>query len=189
MRSEWGISEFKPAIRFVLLFLAIYVAGNSLYGVWIENTKPAPDAATVTVSRQVSWLLSPVDQTVSTLNSETEPVVMLRNQHGPVLRVFEGCNGVNVMIVFVSFMIAIGGRFSNLAKFTIGGLLVIHVANLLRVFLLFITAIYQPRLFYYFHKYLFTAVLYAVVFALWYVWIEYFIVRPKKNASGYKSMD
>ncbi|HQQ82055.1 MAG: exosortase family protein XrtF [Cyclobacteriaceae bacterium] len=183
MKSEEASSDFRPAVRFVVIFVLLYLAGNSIYGIWIERVKPAPDLITRMVSDQVAFLLAFFEPDVRTSISTSEPLVLLSHTGGTVIRVFEGCNGINVMIVFLAFLAATGGQAKRLIKFSVIGLVIIHVTNLIRVSLLYLAALYQPLWFYYIHKYLFTAALYATVFLLWYIWIKN-TMQNQENASA-----
>jgi exosortase family protein XrtF len=174
MKSNIAYAEFKPALRFVMIFVATYFVGNILYGIYVEVSKPSADPMTIWVTKQVAAIISLSNDSAVAVESGTEPIVELkRSSHGEsdtVLRVFEGCNGLNVMIVFASFVIAFGGNTKPIVLFLAGGFLLLHMANLLRIMLLYYTALNRPMFFYYFHKYFFTAVLYLVVFGLWIVW-------------------
>lgn len=175
--------EFKPALRFLFVFVGAYVAGNILYGLYIEFYKPAPDPVTISVTFQSAFLLNTLSAPAHAVISPGEPVVLLNNQDRTIIRVFEGCNGLNVMIVFGAFIIAFRGNGKEMLLFFVSGCLVLHLANLVRVGLLFQSAIHRPVFFYYFHKYFFTAILYAVVFALWYMWVERIRVKTKKDGT------
>jgi exosortase family protein XrtF len=183
MKSSVTYTEFKPALRFVVVFVAVYLVGNLLYGIYVEASKPAADPVTLRVTRQVSFLISLSNEKTEAIVSSIEPIVELRRVSGgdsnTVLRVFEGCNGLNVMIVFASFVIAFGGNTKTILYFLAGGFLLLHVANLLRIILLYYTALNRPMFFYYFHKYFFTAVLYLVVFGLWIIWTR---LTPRPRA-------
>jgi exosortase/archaeosortase family protein len=82
------------------------------------------------------------------------------------------------MIVFLSFVLAMGPYVKPMTWFIPAGLLVIHLLNLLRVWGLFLVAVKLPEQFYFVHKYLFTSILYAVVFVLWFIWIRLTSTRP-----------
>src|SRR5690606_31424538 len=177
------IREFRPALLFVGRFLAVYVVGNVLYGIYIESFGDLPDAVTRVVTEQTSALLGATGEDTTTGDRAGRPIVLLMNgSEGTVLNVYEGCNGLNVMIVFVAFVVAFGGAFRRMAWFIPAGLLVIHVFNLLRIGLLYYVATHFERYFYFFHKYLFTATLYAVVFGLWVIWVTA-VTRINKTAT------
>jgi exosortase family protein XrtF len=174
VKSRGAYTEFKPALRFVMIFVATYFVGNILYGIYVEINKPSADPMTVWVTKQVAMIISLSNNNAIAVRSGTEPIVELKRISGgetdTVLRVFEGCNGLNVMIVFAAFVIAFRGNTKPGMFFIAGGFLLLHLANLLRIILLYYTALNQPMFFYYFHKYFFTAVLYLVVFGLWVAW-------------------
>lgn len=165
------LKEFKPALIFLGKFLAFYVAGNILYGIYIESFKPHADEITFSVACQTSWMLKRTGYEIA-----VEPVpdiakLAMKQDDRVVLYFFEGCNGLNVMIVFAAFVFALGGSFKRIVLFLPFGLLVIHFSNLLRIALLFSLAANNSTHFYYYHKYLFTATLYLVVFGLWALWV------------------
>ena len=164
--------EFKPALRFLLVFIAVYIAGNVVYGLYVEWYKPLPDPITIWATSQSAFLLSTISDPVTAVVSAKGPFVLLTRNDKTILSVFEGCNGLNVMIVFASFVVAFGGKTRSIFLFILSGVVLLHLANLIRLILLYQTAVNKPAWFYYFHKYLFTAILYVVAFGLWYFWIE-----------------
>jgi exosortase family protein XrtF len=164
--------ENGPALKFLGLFLGVYGVGNLLYGFYIEYNYPGVDQITQWVSSQSSWLIYQIgDVEIMSVVSATRPITMVVENEKTILNIYEGCNGVNVMIVFVAFVLAFGGASSRGALFMVAGLGIIHVANLIRIALLFWVARYYETWFYYVHKYIFTAALYVIVLLLWWVWV------------------
>lgn len=176
------MKEFKPAIRFVLIFLVSYLIGNLAYGLWINSLLGTPDFLTVLVSKNTSSILNSFGFSTMPALSETSPVVFMKSGGKNILNIYEGCNGVNVMIVFVSFLFAFNEKIKALSWFVPVGVIIIHFFNLIRIVWLFRLAISGSHYFYYFHKYFFTAIIYVVVFSLWGVWIAY-AGQTKKNNS------
>ncbi len=163
--------EFKPAIRFLFVFLAIYFVGNIVYGLYIESFGGQADKITLWVGKQSVQFISMFDSGVTSAPGVDRPTMQLQKGHNTVVNFYEGCNGVNVMIVFVAFIFAFKGTVKAMAWFIPLGSVVIHFFNLIRIGLLFVSAQHNPRLFYYFHKYIFTAFIYAIVFLLWWIWV------------------
>ncbi|HNP08443.1 MAG TPA: hypothetical protein PKN99_12500, partial [Cyclobacteriaceae bacterium] len=94
------LKEFKPALRFLGIFVGLYLGLNIIYGLWIESYEQA-DPATVSVTRQSSHLLNAIGENTSTeLKEETRTISILKNAD-VIVNVFEGCNGIIVAIVFV----------------------------------------------------------------------------------------
>lgn len=179
------LKEFKPAFLFLARFLGIYILGNLLYGFYIESYRPHPDWLTHEATQQTSIFLRWCGQQTSADINLYGPTVFLKASGETVLNVFEGCNGLNVMIVFLAFVIAFGGPRKKMAWFIGAGLLILHLANIGRISLLYVTARQFQDYFYYIHKYFFTAILYVIVFSLWALWIFKFndsATRGKKQA-------
>jgi len=172
------IKEFKPALQFLGVFIVCYVAMSLVYGLYIESYGEKIDPWTKTVAQQVAMLVTTTDESVVILDSYHARSCSLANSGGEVLSVFEGCNGLNVIILFLSFLIAYRGPVKKFIIFAIVGVIIIHVVNLGRVAMLYYVANSFPHFMYFTHKYLFTAIIYAVVFGLWYLWATKYNANP-----------
>lgn len=156
---------------FVGKFLLVYFVGNLIYGFFVESYGSVCDPITINVSRQTAWLLEAAGFQADVVVNPTQPTVFLKGYARVIVNIFEGCNGINVMIVFVAFIVAFPGRYPAYLWFIPAGLLIIHIMNLLRIFFLYYASLNVSEYFYYFHKYIFTSILYCIVFALWFVWV------------------
>lgn len=168
MRSIIG--EFKPAITFLVKFLVLYFLLNLIYGLYVESFDQA-DRITYWVTRQSAGVIGRFAKGVEVEPDAIKSTVRINNNLTTILSVYEGCNGVNVMIIFLSFLIAFPGRQRNIWWFTPLGILLIHFFNVARIVFLYWVAVSLPNLFYFTHKYLFTGFIYLVVFILWYLWV------------------
>ncbi|MEO1052805.1 MAG: exosortase family protein XrtF [Bacteroidota bacterium] len=166
------LKEFKTPILFLVKFLAIYLLASLVYGIFISSYSPSADPITDFVTENTQQLLVLLGYPVSTLADETGPYVKLVEDGTIILSVFEGCNGVNVSIVFLAFLVAYSRPVVQLVWFIPLGLFIIHLVNLLRISFLFYVSKNQPDYLYFAHKYLFTAIIYAVIFLLWYIWVN-----------------
>lgn len=166
------MKEFKPALRFLAVFVVLYLVLNILYGLWITSYGEYPDKATEYVTRQTSAILNVLGEETTTFPRPGSPSISILVDMRTALNVYEGCNGINVMIVFVAFIFAFGGKMKRIAWFIPVGILIIYISNLFRVTGLYFIAEYWNKYFYYIHKYVFTGFLYLIVFILWWVWIE-----------------
>jgi exosortase family protein XrtF len=166
------LKQFKPALTFLGIFLAVYLVGNTVYGVWIDRLGPVPDFFTHVVTRQSAALLTSLGTPLEAVINPSGPTVFLQREGDTILNVYEGCNGINVMIVFLAFVFAYGGSASTMSWFIPLGLVLIHAGNLVRVMLLYAVVVHFPDYFYYVHKYIFTASLYGAVLVLWWWWVR-----------------
>jgi len=169
--SLGDIERFKPALNFMSRFLIVYVVGNLTYGWFVYYYHPQPDPATIAVTRQsvllINWLQKKDETEILIQDSR---VAIVQN-NDIIVRVFEGCNGLNVIIVFLSFIVAFSGQKKSILGFLAVGIIIIHLINLGRIVLLYYLAKIESSYFYYFHKYIFTSAIYAFVFLLWVTWI------------------
>lgn len=179
--SSFSIQEFKPTILFLVKFLGFYLIGNLLYGLYVTAYAPAPDVVTNWVTEQSGVILSVLGWPIETSPHATRATTMMYYQDHPILAVYEGCNGLNIMIVFLSFLFAFGPYTKKLVYFSLAGIVVLHVANLVRIMLLFWVSVYYEKYLYFTHKYLFTGALFVLVFVMWIIWIKKF--TPKKEKS------
>lgn len=166
------MKDLKPAIRFVSVFVVLYLVLNVLYGFWIESYGNYPDPATEAVTHQTSAILNLLGEQTTTLPTPGTASVSILVGMRSALMVYEGCNSINVMIVFVAFIFAFGGSARKMTWFVPVGLVVIYIVNLMRVFGLYYVAEQWQEYFYYIHKYAFTAFIYVFVLILWWWWIE-----------------
>jgi exosortase family protein XrtF len=170
--------EFKPTILFLSKFLAFYLVGNLLYGLFVTTFYPQPDPITKIVTRQTAWVLSKAGWPAYTVNRAEKPTTAIIYQSHSIVTVYEGCNGVNIMIIFMAFIVAFGPVQKAMYWFLLLGVLVIHFSNLFRIGLLFLVTIKMPTYLYFTHKYLFTAFIYGFVLLLWMVWVAWFSSKP-----------
>jgi exosortase family protein XrtF len=158
-------------------FIAFYLIGNFLYGIYVTTYEPAPDPATHWVTNQTAVLLTSCGWPTNIGDHKAKATTNLNYEGKSILAVYEGCNGINVMIIFVGFLFAFGPITKTLLWFIPFGLLIIHLMNLVRIALLFWVSIYMKDYMYFMHKYFFTAILYVVVFILWVWWVRSYTVK------------
>ena len=175
------LKEFKPTILFLVKFFGIYLIGNLLYGWYITAYHPDPDPLTRWVTEQTATALHLAGYTdIAAHDHPARPTTYLEWNERAVVAVFEGCNGLNVVIVFLSFLLAFGPYNKRMIWFIPLGLLIIHLSNLLRIGLLFMVSLHMPDFLYFTHKYLFTAFIYLFVFLLWIWWVMR-LAKPKAH--------
>ncbi|MEQ8424780.1 MAG: exosortase family protein XrtF [Cyclobacteriaceae bacterium] len=174
------IKEFKPTLLFLGRFILLYFVCNFLYGLYVSSFRPLPDPVTSTVTRQTSWVLETLGWENTTQDCTTSPSTFIRFEGRNILSVYEGCNGLNVMIIFAAFVLAFGPISKPMIWFVPLGIALLHLSNLGRIFLLFFVSLEFPNYLYITHKYVFTGVLFLVVFLLWVGWVRYYAIAARK---------
>tara|TARA_R110002050_G_scaffold18186_2_gene53249 strand:+ start:5838 stop:6425 length:588 start_codon:yes stop_codon:yes gene_type:complete len=176
------LKEFKPTILFLVKFFAIYLVFSTLYGLYIAgfDRDNVLDPITRVVANNCVSTASAIGyetevvqddhQRRDTEEEQTFDSIWLDNVYA--VSVEEGCNGINIMILFAAFVVGFGGRIKNMLWFIPFGLIFIHLANIGRLLLLCLLNVeWGGRGFHFFHKYGFTAVLYLAILVLWYLWV------------------
>lgn len=181
MSGAFSVKEFKPTIWFLLRFVAIYVVGSLLYAALITHYYPGVDPITQAVSEQCAVVLNVCGAGVETATRPQDPTDTIAHAHKGVISVYEGCNGVNVMIVLVAFLAAFGPASRKLVGFTLFGILVVYAANLVRLLVLYYVSLHYAEWIYPIHKYFFTAFIYVVVFLLWVWWVRKYSGNKNQN--------
>lgn len=186
------LKEFRPTILFLVKFFAIYLGLSTLYGIYISRydtaDPPLTDPITHFITVNCTGTASLMGYETSVveddhLNREVLPEVTYDSLWFDsiyAVSIEEGCNGVNIMILFLAFVIAFGGRLVNMLIFIPSGILFIHLTNIARlIFLSLLNVEFGGRGFYFFHKYGLTAVIYFAVFLLWVLWVVRFSGKKK----------
>jgi exosortase family protein XrtF len=168
------LKEFKPTIFFLLKFVGLYLALNVFYGMYVTSFNPRPDPVTRWVTGQTGSVLAWLDHPVEIVHQLKKATSTIRFNGHAIVSVYEGCNGLNIVIIFVSFLFAFGPYIRKMFWFIPVGIVIIHFFNLVRIAGLFLITLYKPGWTYFLHKYLFTAFIYVVVFLLWFWWVNRF---------------
>lgn len=172
--NKFNIKEFRPTLLFLGKFLGLYLVSNLLYGAYVTHFEPRPDPVTRWVSDQTGMVLTACGWPVETKDHPTKATTLIIHDGQTILSVYEGCNGLNTAIIFVAFLLAFGPINKSMAWFVPAGLIIIHLANLLRIGLLFFVSQHYPGAMYFVHKYVFTGSLYLIIFLLWVWWVKKF---------------
>lgn len=167
--------EYRPFLVFLASFFGCYILLTFLYQYFLnsygDNTV---DTITQVVAQNtekvISWFFMRI-QAESVIN---EPFVRMYFQNTYIVRIVEGCNGISVIILFISFIVAFLGSLKNTLLFIFGGSLIIYVLNVLRIALLVVLIYYFPKEKHFLHEIFFPAMIYGTVFILWIVWVNKF---------------
>lgn len=78
------------------------------------------------------------------------------------------CNGFKLFSIFAIFIIAFPGNIKKKAWFIPLGLVIVHLANIIRVAGLVLINNFYPKFLDFNHLYTFTVFVYGIIFLLWY---------------------
>lgn len=169
---------------FLLKFGLTYLVLSGLYVLYLSQfdlDKYEPDGITRIVACQTRDLVTFFGEDAYTRPRYHENSFKFFIKDTAVARIVEGCNGVSVMILFASFIVAFSSTFKRTALYIVGGVILLHILNILRIALLCLSFYYYPQYNDVVHDILFPLFIYGVVFFLWIFWIIKFSGYGKKG--------
>ncbi len=172
------LKKYKPTIVFLLKFIIINAVLTQAYSMYLSSFD-STDSFTYEVSVEGSSLARFVGFESCIEQNPDEASVRFFLDDVYRVKIVEGCNGLAVMILFLSFVIAFGGKVLDMMIFIPIGILLIHVSNIIRIVLLVYAYVYHYEYANSFHDYVFPAIIYGMVFLLWVVWVNYFAFKKK----------
>ena len=131
--------KYKPVIRFIVTFLAVYgilTIGYNVYLNMSDGTEYYPDYLTHLVAEQTNALLNSVGYESQVLPHPSEPSMKIIINGKFVARIIEGCNSIRIIILFLSFIIAFSGKLKTTIFYGLAGSIIIYAFNLIRIVIL-----------------------------------------------------
>jgi len=164
------LQENKKVLGFLLRFLLSFGVLSLAYAFWVDSFGTEADSFSWFVGRNLQLLFGAENLQLEQILGHAAIAVDYKGSSAVSL--YEGCNGMAVMILFFAFVFAYKGRGKDLAWFVPFGLVVIHLFNLARLAILIQLAHESSAMFHFMHKYLFSLIIYGAVFGLWLLWVK-----------------
>ena len=127
------------------------------------------------------WILNHVFSFDFTTHEQTIWISTKLGDLGYV-EVSPGCTSLKQWIHWIIIMTFFPGPLFHKVWYIPLGILVIHTINILRIVGLSLVVYFLPHKFEFFHDYIFKTLFYATIFAMWVIWVEYF-VEQRPNCS------
>jgi len=175
---------YKPFLLFLVKFFLAYLLLSYLYESYLGqfNTKKFEvDKFTQLIAKQAKDVLLVFNQEVSIVSNPKEPAINFVFNKKYIVRIIEGCNGLSIIILFISFIIAFSGKARTTILFIISGSLLIHILNVLRISILCVLLYYFPEQQHLLHGVVFPLFIYGVVLLLWIIWVNKFSLYATKT--------
>jgi len=177
--------KYKSVIRFILTFLVVYIVFSIIYKLYLQYSDGSrfyPDYFTNRVAIQTEALLNTFGYQAQLISHTDEPSIKVILNGRFLARIIEGCNGISVIILFLSFIIAFSGQLKTTFLYIFSGSVLIYVINLIRIVLLTIGIYHFPEYEDVLHTVIFPGIIYGMVFILWVFWVNRFSKLNKTHA-------
>ncbi|WP_269226175.1 exosortase family protein XrtF [Flavobacterium eburneipallidum] len=176
---------YKPFLLFLGKFLVTYLILTFVYESYLgqfDVSKFEADSFTELVAQQTKSVMLFFDADVRTTPNTKEAAVNLFYNGRHIARIIEGCNGLSVIILFVSFIVAFSGKMKATVLYILGGSVLIHILNVARIAILCVLLYSFPHQEHILHGVVFPLFIYGVVFILWVIWVNKFSKYATKTA-------
>ncbi len=197
LRSLW-LQIPRQVWLFLGKALLLFVVWKMVYVFWLYPGQELDNWLVKTVGQHATMVLNG-SANQNNYSDLLEPAVTKGDVSGPglplmksqiyfrgkrVLGIMNGCNGLELMALYVGFIICFTGPWLRKLGFIAWGILAIHVVNVLRcVFLVLIMNSTLRPWFDLAHHYVFTILVYGFVFLLWHFYVKGIVKTEKRNVA------
>jgi exosortase/archaeosortase family protein len=115
---------------------------------------------------------SPSATTLSWKQDQVKPRASLIKNNKSVFEIWDVCNGIDLMFIYVGIIVLLPYPIKRKLIFSIGGIVAIIIANVIRICALYFIYVYYRSAFDFSHHYLFTMLIYALIFYGWLLFIK-----------------
>jgi exosortase family protein XrtF len=178
------LEEFRPALRFLMVFLAVYAGMSLAYQAYLRRSGSHVDPMSRILGEHAALSLEAVGYAAVSEHSPGYREERVLIDGIAKVKVIEGCNGLSVMILFLAFVMAFGPWSKRKGKFVLWGLLAIHAFNVFRVAVLALIIHQSDGSWYSVQKNLFTGSIYLLVLVLWILWTRRSIIKADYEPVG-----
>lgn len=100
--------------------------------------------------------------------------------NGGYIKIVDGCSGLKASLQFITIILLVRGPFKDKIWFIPAGILILFIANIVRIIGLDLIVYFKSSFYHFTHQYVFRPFFYGVIFVLWVVWIEKFKNRRQQ---------
>lgn len=152
---------------FIIKVIAIFALWYVIYELWLLPDGSLDQWLSLNIIGNSAGVLGWLGYDVITVNR------VISIGAFPGVEVIDGCNGISAIGLFIGFIVAYPGDWRKKVSFSILGIGLIYIVNIIRIVVLVLTEASWPEFFDFAHDYATTAIFYFVIFALWMVWVNY----------------
>jgi len=177
-RNKW--EKIPDAVKkFIFKAFAILLIWKVLYLVFLLPTRLIDRPLSYSVGSATTWLLNTSTHSHDyTTRGEPDsvdtdqgrvlmPLQKIFFHQRNIVSIEDGCNALELFVLYAGFIICMPARPLRKTLFIIGGIIAIHIVNVIRCAGVAYIIIYHPRYANFAHHYVFTFVVYGFIIGLW----------------------
>ena len=168
------LPKSKPFLKFIVIAILLYSIWEACYKLWIHPDQTLELFIVQNIKGIANFIMVILGYTLIDPSQlyEQSRTLGIDGTHG--LYIADSCSGLDLFALFAIFILAYPGSIKNKLLYIPIGLLIIHLANAIRIVALCIVTLYAPDKLDFNHHYTFTIFVYAIIFLLWIVWVNRF---------------
>jgi exosortase/archaeosortase family protein len=170
----------KPVKEFLLKAAILFVAWKAVYLLFLLPGRVLDKPLTHLIGKGTAATLALFNpagdyNAISTMhpkglgNEGAEPVMAIRSGQTGLLDIADVCNGLELLVLYGGLILCLPASRRRKLTYIIGGIIGIEILNVLRCAGLVLVYLHKPEWLDFSHHYLFTFVVYAFIFWLWYL--------------------
>jgi exosortase/archaeosortase family protein len=176
-----GINRIpKPVRAFLVKAAILFVAWKAVYLIFLLPGRVLDKPLTYLIGKGTASTLGffnhsadynaiPAIHPKGFGNEGMEPVMSIRSGDTILLDIADVCNGLELLVLYAGLILCLPASRNRKLAYIIGGIIGIEIINIIRCAGLVLVYVHRPEWMDFSHHYLFTFVVYAFIFWLWYL--------------------
>ncbi|MGV6860149.1 MAG: exosortase X [Putridiphycobacter sp.] len=166
------IKKHKKIIQFIVVGGGLYLLWTLFYNIYVKEQTDWDYYLNDNISNLTIFLLELFGyDSMKEIDSDHVIVSLVNSNHRGVW-VGDNCNGFKLFSIFSIFMLAFPANWKSKVWFIPLGIIIVHLANVIRIAALVLINDANPALLDFNHDYTFTIFVYAIIFGLWFWWLK-----------------
>jgi exosortase family protein XrtF len=165
--------------RFILRAVAILIVWKLLYLIFLLPSRVFDRPLSHSVAMGTIWVLNTTTHSHDFINKSETGNIPTDNGFAPtpleniyyhgrnIVSIEDGCNGLELIVLYIGFIVCMPAVMKRKIVFSIGGSVLIYVANVIRCAGVAYIILYYPKYADFAHHYVFTFIVYGLIIALW----------------------
>jgi exosortase family protein XrtF len=177
------LKKHKNILQFIIVGGGLYIIWTLFYNIYIKNYTEWDYYLNDNIANMSIGLFDLFGiEAAKEIDSDHVIVSLINSNHRGVW-VGDNCNGFKLFSIFTFFIAAFPTKhWVSKLWFIPLGLLIIHLANVIRIMALVLINDTNPAYLDFNHDYTFTIFVYSVIFGLWYWWLKKYTYSNDKES-------
>ncbi len=171
LRSGNPFKKLNREMKTFLVKLIIFIVSWEALYVFLLKPKRIPDSMltewlTVAVTGTINFFFR-LTPSATWIKDPIHDACLIQQNGRSILMIFDDCNGLDLFIIYLAFILLLPYPARRKIIFSIGGLLAIFAGNIIRCVALYWVYLHFRNMFDFNHHYLFTIIMYLIIFYGW----------------------